>query len=234
MPRKRLSRRELVEKDHITTSLEWATTLVVERGKPLAIGVGVIVLIAAVVVGLRVSASNREAAAENALAEVIYRYVTVDPNMTDQDRFQATLTAAAEVRASFPDETAAQIARYYEALSYRELGDFGQATTILRELGDGGGETINNIARFTLAELYKEEGELDLAVTAYQSLEANGGYAKEVVLYELGKLHEELSKPDEARDYYQSLVGEYPDSTFRANADRALRRLARASGDEAS
>jgi tetratricopeptide (TPR) repeat protein len=224
--RKRLSRRELVEKDEITTGLESATGYVVAHAKTIGIVVGVAVLAAAIVVGMRVTAANRTAEAEEALAEVIQLYLRIDENTTDEERFEATLAAAARVQVDYPDQPAAQIARYYEALGHKEMGNIDQSVSILADLSESGGLTINAMARFALAELYKEQGDLDLAVESFQALGDSGGFPREAVLYELGRIHEELAMPDEARDYYQTLVGEFPDSAFRSEADRALRRLA--------
>ena len=234
MARKRLSRRELVEKDDITSSLERGTTWVVEHGRVLAIGVGIAVLIAAVAVGLRISAANRTAAAQNALAEVIQLYSTVTEGTPDEERFLAALLAAERVQNDYPGLSASQIARYFEALSSKQLGDSERAIPILIELSESGGGTVSEVARFALAELYKEEGDLELAVQSYQALANSGGFANEAVLFELGRLHEALSMPDEARDYYQTLVGDYPNSAFRSDADRALRRLAQPSTGEDS
>ena len=87
------------------------------------------------------------------------------------------------------------------------------------------------VARYALAESYKSNEEFENAITVYQELVDSDGYSQGAVLYELGRLHEIISKPDEARDYYQSLVGEYPDSPFRVDADRGLKRLAEAGED---
>jgi TolA-binding protein len=81
------------------------------------------------------------------------------------------------------------------------------------------------VARYALAESYKTHGEVETAIAVYQELESSGGYSQGAVLYELGRLHEEISKPDEARSYYQRIVGEFPDSPFRDDVDRALKRL---------
>ena len=225
MARKRLTRKEIVQKDEITSVLERSTTYVVEHGKPIAIAVGAVVVGITVVIVLNVTAANREAAAQNALAEVIRIYSTVTEDTTDESRFQATLVEAARVQADHPDQPAAQIARYYAGLSHEGLGDSDQAIAILTELVDSGDEMVNQVARVALAESYKKQDNLDRAIEVYQELADSGGYSKSAVLYELGRLHEATSMPDEARAYYQSVVGDYPNSPYREDADRALRRL---------
>jgi TolA-binding protein len=225
LARKKLTRKELVQKDDITSGLERATTYVVEHAVPIGIGVGLVVVGIAIAVVLNVTAANREAAAQSALAEVIRIYSTITEETTDEERFQATLVEAALVEADHPDQPAAQIARYYAGLSHEGLGDFDQAIGILTELGETGDETVNQVALFALAESHKKQGDQESAIEVYQALADSGGYSPSAVLYELGRLYEATSKPEEARAYYQSLVGEYPDSPFRADADSALRRL---------
>ncbi len=225
MARKKLTRKEIVQKDEITSILESVTTYVVKHGKLIAIAVGVVVVGIAVVVVLNLTAANREAAAQNALAEVIRIYSTITEETTDEQRFQATLVEAARVEADHPDQPAAQIARYYAGLSHDGLGNSSEAIGILTELGESGDEMVSQVARFALAETHKKQGDLESAIEAYQALADSGGYSQSAVLYELGRLYEAKSMPDEARGYYQSLVGEYPNSPFREDADRALRRL---------
>ena len=225
MARRKLTRRELVQKDEITSTLERATDFVIEHGKVLAIGVGVVIVVVALVVAMNVTARNRQASAQSALADVIRVYSTIIESGTDEDRFQATVVEAARVQADHPDQPAAQIARYYAALAHEGLGDSAEAIVILSELSDSEDQTVNQVARFALAESYKNQGELESAVGVYQELSEAGGYSQGAVLYELGRIHEAMSMPDQARDYYQSLVGEYPTSPFREDADRALRRL---------
>ena len=230
MARKKLTRRELVQKDEITSTLEQVTTFAVENRKPLLTIVAVIVVAATVLVGWNIFAANREANAQSALSEVIRLYT--DTTLAEgEERFQATLTEAQRVQAEYPNQTAAQIAQYYAALSHKGLGNSSEAVRLLRELIDSGDETIRQVARYALAESYKSNEEFENAITVYRELVDSDGYSKGAVLYELGRLHETISKPDEARDYYQSLVGEYPDSPFRVDADRALKRLAETGED---
>ncbi len=232
LARKKLTRKELVQKDEITSVLESVTNYVVEHGKTIAIAAAVLVVAVAIVVVSSVMASNREARAQSALGEVIRIYTTAIEGMTDEARFQATLEAAIRVEVDHPDQPAARIARYYAGLSHEGLGDSAQAISILTELGESDDAVVSQVALFALAETYKKQGEMERAIEAYQLLADTGGYSQSAVLYELGRLHEATSMPDEARGYYQSVVGDHPDSPFFADADRALVRLGRTDTSE--
>ena len=232
MARKKLTRKELVQKDEITSVLESVTTYVMEHGKPIAIGVSAAVAGIAIIVVLNVAAANREAAAQSALAEVIRVYATVTEDTSDEARFQATLAEAARVESDYPDQPATQIARYFAGLSHQGLENSDQAIAIFAGLAESGDEMISQVARVALAESYKSQGDLEHAIEVYQALADTGGYSQSAVLYELGRLHEATSMPEEALGFYQTLVGEYPDSPFREDADRALRRLTPADSSE--
>ena len=106
-----------------------------EHGKPIAIGVSAAVVGIAIIVVLNVTAANREAAAQSALAEVIRVYATVTEDTSDEARFQATLTEAARVESDYPDQPATQIARYFAGLSHQGLEKFRSGDRDFRRVG---------------------------------------------------------------------------------------------------
>ena len=63
------------------------------------------------------------------------------------------------------------------------------------------------------------------AIDTYKRLYDSGGYSKAAVAYELASVYEANKQPDQAKDFYQKVVSEFPDSPFRTNADEALKRL---------
>ena len=224
MPRKRLSRKELTHKDEITSTLERATTFVVENGKAVLAVVGMVVAIVLGLVGWSVYSAGVETAAQTALAGVIaiYNDVTTED---DEARFNATIAEAGTVLQDHPGTQAAEIALYYAALGNDGLGNTAESDQMYRGLIESGDETIRDIARFALAESYKKRDDLERAITEFRALADSPDYSRGAILYELGRLLEADSKPDEAQEFYEALVAEYPDSPFRIEVDRALRRL---------
>ncbi len=225
MARKRLSRKELVQKDEITTTLEATTAFLLEHSKPIATSVGIAVALVAVFVAWSIYSANREANSQSALSEVIATFTDTEGFDSDERRFETALAEAQVVRDDYSDLRAGQIAEYYMALSQEGLGNTTESVRILQGLIENGGETIQQVARYALAESYKNHGELETAIAVLQELVDTSGYSQGAVFYELGRLHEAIAKPEEARSYYESIVGEYPDSPFRPDADRALERL---------
>ena len=225
MARKRMTRKELVQKDEITSTLENTAAFVLENKKPILLVTSILVALVIILVGFNIYSDNRRTASQSALSEVIDAFTDTEGYDSDRERFEAALAEAQIVRDSYRNLPAGQIAEYYIALSNEGLGNTTEAVRILQSLVETGDDTIQQVARYALAESYKTHGEVETAISVYQELEDSGGYSQVAVLYELGRLHEEISKPAEARSYYQRIVGEYPNSAFRADADRALKRL---------
>lgn len=228
MVRKRLSRKELTEKDEITSSLEHATTFVFENRKPFLAGLGVVVAVAILIVGWSVYSTRVEVSGQVALSGVIQAYNNV-ATQTDDARFNATIAVAQIVQQDHAGTQAAAIALYYEALAQDGLGNTAESDPMLQGLIDTGDERIRDVARFALAESYKKRDDLEAAIGEFEVLADSPDYSRGAVLYELGRLLEVAERPDDAQGYYEALVAEYPDSPFRADADRALRRLRSAS-----
>jgi hypothetical protein len=57
----------------------------------------------------------------------------------------------------------------------------------------------------------------------YKQVYDSGNYSKAAAAYSL--LRYESQQPNQARDYYQKIVTDFPDSPFRQMADEALRRM---------
>ena len=224
MPRQRLSRKELTETDEITSVLERAADFVVDNAKPFVAGIVIVVAAAAGIVGWRVYAARADAVAQTALAEVIASYA--DAGLQSDDAgYAATVESADRVRTEHAGTRAADMALYYAALAHQGLGDMEASDGILRGLIESGSETLVDNARFALAESYKKRGDLESAIAEYAVLAESPDFSRGAVLYELGRLHEAVERFAEARGYYETLISDHPNSPFRTDADRALRRL---------
>jgi tetratricopeptide (TPR) repeat protein len=105
------------------------------------------------------------------------------------------------------------------------LGNTAEADAILKALIDENDPTIRDQARFALAESFKDRGDLEAAIAEYQLLAETGDYSRSAILFELARLHEAVSMPEEAVEYYETLTVEYPTSPYRQDADRSIRRI---------
>jgi tetratricopeptide (TPR) repeat protein len=223
--RKGLTRKELTEKDDITSVLELATTWAVDHYKQIGAGAAVVLVVIVAYVGWNFVSARAEAAAGEALAAVIQTYSDTAAIPDDAARYNATIGEAERVLSEHGGTQAADISRYYMALSQDGLGNAAESDQLLRELIDSGDPTIRDTARLALAESFKKRGDIDAAITEYEFLATAPDYSRGAVLYELGRLYEAAGMRDQAQESYEALVAEYPESPFRSDVDRALRRL---------
>jgi len=225
VPRTKMTRHQLKEQDEITTSLQTFTEFVVARKRELMVVLIVISSLAIGFFGWRYYSSRRNAAAQAQLSQAINTFNDTINIKSDKERYERTLVQAQKTHDEYPSLSAGRIALYYAALSQEGLGDTAKAVQNLQEVAARGDASIRSVAQFALGSIYKKRGETQKAIDAYKQLYDSGGYSKAAVAWELATLHEANNQLDQAKDYYQKLVSEFPDSPFRQNADDALKRL---------
>ena len=223
MARTKMTRHELKEQDEITTSLGKVVEFATTRQKELTIGGTVVLLVLVAIFGWRYYTSSRDTRAQIQLAQVFK--VFDDTTKPDKQRFEAAITEAQKTVDAYGSLPAGAIAQYYIGLSQEGLGDTAKATESLQAAIDRGDSTIKGAAQFALAGIQKKHGEGPKAIEVYKQLYDSGNYSKAAVAYELAILYEMSDQPNQARDYYQKIVTEFPDSPFRQAADDALKRM---------
>ena len=228
MPRTKMTRHELKERDEITSSIQKFTELAYARKQEVIIAVAAIVVIVGAFAGWRLYAANRNASAQTQLSHAINAYN--DQNIkADKERYEKALAEAQKTHDAYGSLPAGAIAQYYMALSQEALGDTAKATENLQQVVKNSDENIAGVAKFALAGIYKKHGDFQKAGDLYKQLYEKGGFSKSAAVFELAKLSEAGNKVDDAKNYYQKIVSEFPDSPFRQDADQALKRLGGAS-----
>ena len=225
MPRTKLTRHQLKEQDEITTSLQTFTELLVARKKEITTGVIALAVLVIAIFGWSYYSSRRNAAAQVQLSKAISIYNDTINIKSDKERYEKTIAEAQKTLDQYSSTTAASIARYYMALSQEGLGDTQKATQGLQETAQQADADVRAVAQFALGEIYKKHGETQKAIDTYKQLFDSGGYSASAVAFELAQLYEQNKQVDQAKEFYQKLVSDYPDSPFRPNADEALKRL---------
>jgi TolA-binding protein len=223
--RTKMTRHQLKEQDEITTQLQSFTDLIVARKKELTIAVAGLAVLVLAVLGWGFYSSRRNANAQTQLSKAISIYSDTANIKTDKERYEKTIAEAQKTYDQYSSLNAGKIALYYVALSQEGLGDTAKATQNLQQVVQEGDDSVKAVAQFALAEIYKKHGETQKAIDTFKQLYDSGGYSRAAVAYELANLHEANKQLDQAKDYYQKLVTEFPDSPFRSNADEALKRL---------
>ncbi len=218
-----MTRHELKEQDEITTSLEKFAEFAYARQRELIIGGCAVAVLLLAIFGWNYYRTSRNNKAQMQLAQVFRAYE--DASKPEKERYTATITEAQKTVDSYGSLPAGAIAQYYIGLSQEGLGDTAKATQSLQAAIDRGDATIKGTAQFALGGIYKKHGQGPKAIEIYKQLYDSGNYSKAAVAYELAGLYESTDQPNQARDYYQKIVTDFPDSPFRQMADDALKRM---------
>jgi tetratricopeptide (TPR) repeat protein len=225
VPRTKMTRHQLKEQDEITTSLQKFTEFVVLRKKEVTTAVTIVAVLVIVIFGWRYYRSTRNASAEAQLSQAINVFNDTANIKSDKDRYEKTIVEAQKVYDRYRSLPISNIALYYIGISQDGLGDTAKAVQTLQDVVQRGDASTKSVGQFALGAIYKKHGETQKAIGVYKQLYDSGGYSKAAVAYDLASLYEVNQQPDQAKDFYQKLVSEFPDSPFRQNADDALKRL---------
>jgi TolA-binding protein len=225
VPRTKMTRHQLKEQDEITTSLQTFTELLVEKKKEVTIGVSVVAALVIIIFGWSYYSSSRNARAQAELSQAIATYNDTANIKSDKERYEKTIAQAQKTHDDYSSLPVGSIALYYVALSQEGLGDTAKAVQNLQDVSQHGDASVKAVAQFALGAIYKKHGENQKAIDAYKQLYDNGGYSKAAAAYELAATYEANNQADQAKEFYQKVISEFPDSPFRQNADEALKRL---------
>jgi len=191
----------------------------------VAIGLSAVAALLIIFFAWSYYSSSRNAKAQAELSDTINTFNDTTNIKSDKERYAKTIAEAQKTYGDYPSLPVGNIALYYEALSQEELGDTAKATQNLQQVVQRGDASVKAVAQFALGAIYKKHGETQKAIDTYKQLFDGGGYSKAAVAYELATLYEDNKQLDQAKEFYQKLIADFPDSPFRQNADEALKRL---------
>jgi len=223
--RTKMTRHELKTQDEITTTLQRFTDTVYARQKEIIAGVIIVVVIAGALIGWNIYSTSRDANAQSQLSAAIRVFNDTTNIKSDKERYEKTIVEAQKALDAYPSHPVGVIAQYYLALSQEGLGDTAKSVQNLQEVINRGDASIKGVAQFALAGVHKKHGEPQKAIEIYKQLYEGGGYSKAAAAFELAKTHEEANQLDPAKEYYQKVVSDFPESPFRQDAESALKRM---------
>jgi TolA-binding protein len=137
----------------------------------------------------------------------------------------AKLKAAAD---AYPSTEAGIFARYEQAATLVSLGRYAEAidgyNEVMKRAGTG---NIAQMARLGLAEAMARAGRYDEAISALKELAQHkeGPLPIDGVLIELGRIYLEAGKAADARQAFNRVVDEFPDSPYVGEAQQRLSEL---------
>ena len=191
--------------------------------RPLLVGLGVLVLAAAVVGG--VFYVDRQAAQKaQDLEQEAMRFLTAPSANDPQKADHAIKEAIARYRQivdQYPRTSTAPLALYHLGNTLVQANELSAAIEAYqRFLGlYGSNSAMAGLVQQRLAYVYLHKGDRDQAVKALTGiLETPGTLNRDQALFELARLEESQSRPEGALARYQELIKTYPNSPFTSEA----------------
>jgi tetratricopeptide (TPR) repeat protein len=191
--------------------------------RPLLVGLGVVVLAAAVVGG--VFYVDRQAA-QNAqdLEHEAMRFLTA-PSANDPQKIDHALKEAIakyrQIIEQYPRTSTAPLALYHLGNTLVQANELSGAIEAYQRFltSYSSNPLMAGLVQQRLAYVYLQKGDRDQAVKAFTGiLETPGTLNRDQALFELARLEESQSRPEAALARYQELIKTYPKSPFTSEA----------------
>jgi tetratricopeptide (TPR) repeat protein len=139
---------------------------------------------------------------------------------TAEEKYRTALESLETVAKEFGSYDSGRQARYYTGICHAELKDFAAAESSLQQLRSGNRDLLYYLASKALASVATERGNHAAAAEIYRPLveDAQNPLPKDYLLFELAKAEERAGNLEEARQLYDRMVAEHPESQLRGDA----------------
>jgi TolA-binding protein len=239
---KRAERKHLKDNELATFAAITMELYAARKKEIIAAGVALLVLVVAAA-GYSMWRSRIQASAAQLLSDALLVTETrvgppADPDSanasesfaTERARNQAALTKFKLAADSYPSTDAGILARYLEASTRMSLGFPEQAAEAFQQAIDAAGPNslYGRMARLGLAEAQAQTGKYDQAIATFKGLvdAPDSPMPKDAILMQLGRVYRDAGQTAEARQTFDRIVKEFPDSQFTADAQHEIDALA--------
>ncbi|HLE68962.1 MAG TPA: tetratricopeptide repeat protein [Vicinamibacteria bacterium] len=139
---------------------------------------------------------------------------------TAEEKYRTAVESLEKVANEFGSYDSGRQARYYAGICHAELEDFEGAERSLQMLRSGNRDLLYYLASKALASVATERGNHTAAAEIYRPLveDAQNPLPKDYLLFELAKAEERAGNLEQARQYYDRMVAEHPESQLRGDA----------------
>jgi len=236
----RLTRKDM-KRDEFTAvvgrGVEYAETHV----RTLVYAVGGVLLLIALAVGFYYYRNGQKDKANQALADAMKAYhapvTATGAKPTDPDEPSFPTDAARRARAKelltkvhrdYGSTDAGDVAGLYPGQIAADEGHLAEARKLWSDYADDHkGSMLGAMARLNLLNLDRKQGKSEAVVKELRSMLEKGDslLPQDLILRELGASLEDLHRPQEAIQSYQRIIDEFPQSTFRAEAQQKITAL---------
>ena len=234
----RSSTRHQLKQDQFTaTAKETYSWAVAHRNKLVYLALAVAAALVIVLGGwVYIQQQNESAGVALGHALQVYRAPVIaagEPSLPDATSFKSTQDRAKAARAEFGQVAqkyshthSADIARYFMGLADQDAGNAAAAEQELKQVADSGRSDLSALAKFALAAMYRSQGKDQQAAPLYKDLidHPTNTVAKAQAQLALASVYES-KQPQDARNLYQQVQKDNPDSPAAQMANERLAQL---------
>jgi tetratricopeptide (TPR) repeat protein len=212
-----------VDEAHMLSWLDQTLHTSRDYRRPLLVGLGVLVLAAAVVGGVFYVDRQAAQTAKN-LEQEARRFLTAPSANDPQKADHALKEAIAKYRQiveEYPRTSTAPLALYHLGNTLVQANELDAAIEAYQRFlaSYSSNSPMAGLVQQRLAYAYLHKGDRDQAVKAFTGiLETPGTLNRDQALFELARLEESQSRPEGASARYQELIKTYPNSPFTSEA----------------
>jgi len=198
-----------------------------QHWKPVVMGAGAVVVLALAVWGGVALTERRRQHTEALLAQGQRQFeqAATEGFTSDDDLSSALAAFEGVVDSAGAESTTGQVALYYQAVTLQKLGRQQDAIACLEQVTGEGNlpRTLRAAASSLLASLYAESGSSSRAAEFLDGIVAQEDPAlpADQALLQLGKIFLNEGRDEQARETWQRIVDDYPQTNSAAEA-RAL------------
>jgi len=213
---KRTERKQLKE-DELATGLSRFFLWVKKHGKQLEIGGIAVVVVAAIIIGLRLYSGYRKSQEVNYLNQVLTLRAELDQKPEN----------LAELEKLAGSSRYGRIASLSLAAYYVEKNNFSQAEKILERVKDKGSDLIHYQILDLYGQVLSRQNKLDEAIAVYRQVEKEKpeSYPLDLILFHLAEVYEKKGDRQQALTVYQELQAGYQNTYYGYQAAMKVMKL---------
>jgi predicted negative regulator of RcsB-dependent stress response len=216
-------------------TLSWAS----ENRSTLITAAIVVAVILAVVIGGWAYVNYRDQQARGMLAAAIDKYNALSrqagqPAIPGELTYSSAMERAKAANAEFTQVAdkysftkSGRIARYFEGITLRDMGDNSGAEKQLQEVASSWDKSMAGLSKLALANLYTDTNQVPKAIDLYKQLidHPSDAVGKWTAQFQLAELYQANNQPQDARKLYEELQKESPTSPVGQVATQRLQSL---------
>lgn len=208
-----------VDEAHFMSGVEHGLVRLQEYRRPLLVGMAVLMLAVAVVVGvfwMDRLASLKAQDLEREATRMFLSRPAGDPKKADE-LLKKAIGQYRQVLEQYPRSPTAPLAQFHLGNALVQANDLPGAIEAYQKyvVLYGAQPSMVGLVQQRLAYAYLLKGDRDQAIKAFTTiLEMPGALNKDQALFELARMEESQSRPEGALAHYQELIKSYPNSPY--------------------